>query len=427
MNHPAIRVQNVAKQYSLGEAKAQDSLYETLARGLNNIGKKQEAPSSFWALKDISFDVMPGEVLGLIGRNGAGKSTTLKILSRVTSPTKGRVEIRGRMGSLLEVGTGFHPELSGRDNVFLNGAILGMKRAEIARKFDEIVAFAEVEKFIDTPVKRYSSGMYVRLAFSVAAHLETEILLVDEVLAVGDTTFQKKCLGKMDEVSHAGRTVVFISHSMPLMQQLCTRGIVIHDGMVAFDGRIGDAIGMYLRRLEESTAMSLLDRQDRRGRGATKVAAISVDGHTAGAPLVTGAPASFRFDLTNPIQGAQLAFTLYDHLGTPVCHMNSGAVSAEDRSGSDAASFVCHIPELPLLAGRYRMAIAVSGEGDTQDHLAAAIFFDVEAGIYGGRPSTANFGYGAMAVHHRWTRPSHGEEATASEVLSGELMSDSGA
>src|SRR5450631_3328503 len=220
MSDPAIRVERLSKRYRIGTAQARyktlrDSLVATVKAPLRWIAGERSAPDShFWALDDVSFEVNPGEVVGIIGRNGAGKSTLLKILSRITRPTKGRVELYGRVGSLLEVGTGFHPELTGRENVYLNGAILGMKKAEIARKFDEIVAFAEIEKFIDTPVKWYSSGMYMRLAFAVAANFEPEILIVDEVLAVGDGPFQKKCLAKMGEIARSGRTVIFVSHNM---------------------------------------------------------------------------------------------------------------------------------------------------------------------------------------------------------------------
>ena len=202
-------------------------------------------------MKDVSFEVKRGEVVGIIGRNGAGKSTLLKILSRITEPTEGRVRIRGRVASLLEVGTGFHPELTGRENIFLNGAILGMRRAEIKRKFDEIVAFAEVEKFLDTPVKRYSSGMYVRLAFAVAAHLEPEILIVDEVLAVGDAEFQKKCLGKMESVSRAGRTILFVSHNMAAICGLCSRAVLLQEGIMVLDGEATDAASRYLAKASE--------------------------------------------------------------------------------------------------------------------------------------------------------------------------------
>jgi lipopolysaccharide transport system ATP-binding protein len=252
---PVIWVENISKMYQIGLAqRQQDTLRDLLVettRGLLN--RKHRKTEEFWALKDISFEVQRGEVVGIIGRNGAGKSTLLKILSRITEPTSGRAVINGRVGSLLEVGTGFHPELTGRENIYLNGAILGMRRVEIARKFDEIVAFAEVEQFLDTPVKRYSSGMYVRLAFGVAAHLEPEILLVDEVLAVGDAAFQKKCLGKMGEVAQAGRTVLFVSHNMNMIQRLCNNSLLLDRGLMI---DIGDTQSVVLRYLKNSDLLT---------------------------------------------------------------------------------------------------------------------------------------------------------------------------
>jgi ABC-type polysaccharide/polyol phosphate transport system ATPase subunit len=260
-----ISVENLSKRYLVGHREQRDgqhsytALRDVIGQELRNFGRKAgdllrgrqvvqgDTIEEFWALKDVNFEVRQGEVLGIIGRNGAGKSTLLKILSRITEPTKGRVTLRGRVASLLEVGTGFHPELTGRENIYLNGAILGMTRAEIRKKFDEIVAFAEVERFLDTPVKRYSSGMYVRLAFAVAAHLEPEILIVDEVLAVGDTEFQKKCLGKMDEVSRReGRTVLFVSHNLAAIAELANRAVLLKNGAVAFDGPVSEAISAYL-------------------------------------------------------------------------------------------------------------------------------------------------------------------------------------
>ncbi|HEX3086607.1 MAG TPA: ABC transporter ATP-binding protein [Pyrinomonadaceae bacterium] len=243
-----IQVKDLGKEYRIG---ASDSAYSTLRETLANTATsfwkpKREKSKKIWALSDVSFEVGSGEVVGIIGRNGAGKTTLLKILSRITEPTTGRVELRGRVGSLLEVGTGFHPELTGRENIYLNGSILGMRREEIERRFDEIVAFAEVTEFIDTPVKRYSSGMYLRLAFAVAAHLETEILLVDEVLAVGDVQFQKKCMGKIEQVAGQGRTVLFVSHNMPAVQRLCTRGILLSGGTIVHDGNVRPVIQEYL-------------------------------------------------------------------------------------------------------------------------------------------------------------------------------------
>lgn len=246
----AVQAQGVSKRYRLGQRESYRALRDVLADSftapLRRIRAPRVAVPELWALDDVSFTLARGEVLGLIGSNGAGKSTLLKVLSRITEPTKGRVVLRGRVGSLLEVGTGFHPELTGRENIFLNGTILGMRRAEIVRRFDEIVEFAGVERFLDTPVKRYSSGMQVRLAFAVAAHLEPEILLVDEVLAVGDVSFQEKCLGKMRDVTREGRTVVFVSHNLAAVRSLCPRALVLESGKLVFDGPTDDAVHRYL-------------------------------------------------------------------------------------------------------------------------------------------------------------------------------------
>jgi len=275
---PIIEVKGLSKRYKLGVFNAK-TLREEAEAFLARFGRKKaelagggqklavgssqlaangtaSAPDEFWALKDVSFDVQPGEVIGVIGRNGAGKSTLLKILSRITEPTSGEARIRGRVASLLEVGTGFHPELTGRENIFLNGAILGMTKAEIRSKFDEIVAFAEIEKFIDTPVKRYSSGMYVRLAFAVAAHLEPEVLIVDEVLAVGDAEFQSKCLGKMQNVASAGRTVLFVSHNMAAVRSLCGRGVLLENGSLKMTGSIDECVRVYLSKQHDASELS---------------------------------------------------------------------------------------------------------------------------------------------------------------------------
>jgi lipopolysaccharide transport system ATP-binding protein len=280
MSNLAIRVEGLGKQYRIGALQKNGGRggYKSLRESIANVasmpiraaGKmlgrggsdENAATETFWALKDVSFDVMRGEIVGVIGRNGAGKSTLLKVLSRITEPTTGHVEIHGRIGSLLEVGTGFHPELSGRDNIFLNGAILGMKRAEIARQFDEIVAFAEVEKFIDTPVKHYSSGMYLRLAFAVAAHLNPEILVVDEVLAVGDAQFQKKCIEKMDSVSAGGRTVIFVSHNMAAISKLCPRVILLTQGRLTQAGKASAVLNVYLNTESTSSAEVTLSAKD---------------------------------------------------------------------------------------------------------------------------------------------------------------------
>jgi lipopolysaccharide transport system ATP-binding protein len=296
MSDPAIRIVGLGKRYQLGPRQGRqrgprdyDTLREALSDGaaeaargvaslLRRTGRTPEPDSAFWALRDVSLDIHAGEVVGVVGENGAGKSTLLKILSRVTRPTTGRVELRGRVGTLLEVGTGFHPELTGRENIYLSGAILGMKRSDIRRKFDDIVTFAEVERFIDTPVKRYSSGMYLRLAFAVAAHLEPEILLVDEVLAVGDAGFQRKCLGKMDDVAKEGRTVVFVSHNMDAIQRLCPRSLLIDHGHVV---TYGDSAGVVARHLSRggdrpkpNTWIDVSSVRERRGTGDARFEAV---------------------------------------------------------------------------------------------------------------------------------------------------------
>jgi lipopolysaccharide transport system ATP-binding protein len=288
VSETVIKVENLSKKYVLNhqkEGQNYKALRDVIADSAKSLGKKFLKPSDnkvydptheeFWALKDISFEIKQGDRVGIIGRNGAGKSTLLKILSRITEPTHGSIKIRGRVASLLEVGTGFHPELTGRENIYLNGAILGMGKEEIKRKFDEIVDFAEVEKFLDTPVKRYSSGMYVRLAFAVAAHLEPEILIVDEVLAVGDAQFQKKCLGKMEEVGKEGRTVLFVSHQMAAVEKLCGKGILLNQGKIQHIGNQTEVIAKYLT-INSDSFLLLQNRKDRQGTGEVKVFSIDV-------------------------------------------------------------------------------------------------------------------------------------------------------
>jgi lipopolysaccharide transport system ATP-binding protein len=291
-----IRAEGLGKRYLIGHQSAERERYtalrDVIGRSLNRLGRSAldvlrgrqiiagDEIEEFWALKDLSFEIGRGEVVGVIGRNGAGKSTLLKVLSRITEPTEGRVTIKGRVASLLEVGTGFHPELTGRENIYLNGAILGMTRAEIKKKFDEIVAFAEVEKFLDTPVKRYSSGMYVRLAFAVAAHLEPEILVVDEVLAVGDAEFQKKCLGKMGEVAQAGRTVLFVSHNMSSVATICEKGMLLRTGNLVIDGPISAVLSRY-RDLQQNEVAVKSSNQFRGPLRSVRITSIRINGYLA--------------------------------------------------------------------------------------------------------------------------------------------------
>lgn len=320
-----IQVSNLGKHYYLGGIRTS---YKTLRDSLAGAAiarfrafreKRAEAEISrgdneIWALKDVSFEVKRGEVVGIIGRNGAGKSTLLKILSRITEPTEGYADIHGRVGALLEVGTGFHPELTGRENIYLNGAILGMRRADLERQFDEMVAFSEVEKFIDTPVKHYSSGMYLRLAFAVAAHLEPEVLLVDEVLAVGDHAFQKKCLGKMEEVARQGRTVLFVSHNMSAVKELCQRGILLESGEVVFNSDSAQCIAEYTRRLENETVTT---------GGKSKIFAVGVPqvSGMAGSKVLAGEPFNIVLRVTGrKVQNPWMFFIVEDFTGRALIH-----------------------------------------------------------------------------------------------------------
>lgn len=347
MSDTAIYVQGVSKLYRLGQREPYKAFRDVLASALKAPfrrlsasaylspmnGQRQAAAEEWiWALKEVSFEVKQGEVVGVIGRNGAGKSTLLKILSRITEPTEGFARIRGRVGSLLEVGTGFHPELTGRENIFLNGAILGMKRTEIGRKFDEIVAFAETEKFIDTPVKHYSSGMYMRLAFAVAAHLEPENLIVDEVLAVGDAAFQKKCLGKMSDVAQEGRTVLFVSHNMNAIQRLCSRTMMLERGQLTAYGNTAEIVGGYLDSgANEAAPDSWIDVSEvsRRGSGQVRVSAVRYSSNNAtlnGRPYSNG-PLELTLSLVSDSARdiGSMAVILFDKSGTKL--VNADTVS----------------------------------------------------------------------------------------------------
>jgi lipopolysaccharide transport system ATP-binding protein len=365
---PIIRVEKLGKRYDIGRrehfATMRDMVTNAVTapiRALRRLNGRTADRSAehFWALKDVSFEVAPGEVLGVIGRNGAGKSTLLKILSRITEPTAGRVELHGRVGSLLEVGTGFHQELTGRENIFLSGAIMGMRRAEIIRKFDEIVAFAEIGDFIDTPVKRYSSGMYVRLGFAVAAHLEPEILLVDEVLAVGDVAFQKKCLGKMGEVAHGGRTVLFVSHNMAAVEALCKRSLMFSDGKLVANG---DTTSVILSNVAQSAApgSGAADLTVHPGRRPgdtptmTRVELGNGAGPATGAIRI-GDPMEIRvsYRAARPLRPV-LGSVIKTSYGTPVFSVSdrfcSQLAECEPRV---EATIVCRIERLMLIPGNY--------------------------------------------------------------------------
>lgn len=369
----AIRIEGLSKKYRIGKLEKYKTLRESLTdavsapfRRMRSMLRRSELQAAeppsetIWALKDISFEVPRGAVLGVIGRNGAGKSTLLKVLSRITEPTEGRVHIRGRVGSLLEVGTGFHGELSGRENIFLNGAILGMKRAEIARKFDEIVAFAEVEKFIDTPVKRYSSGMYMRLAFAVAAHLDPEILIVDEVLAVGDAAFQKKCLGMMGEVSRHGRTVIFVSHNMNAVQTLCARAVWLEAGRFIDDDHSRLVVGRYLQaNAVIRTASRWVGLETAPGRAAIRLhqAALVPSTLTEESPITVETPIELEFRYWNFRPDAALNVTVIIYNAEEVCVLASASQSVARQTGLIREA--CEIPGNLLNSGTYRVRLLV--------------------------------------------------------------------
>ena len=413
-NPIAIRVENLSKRYRIGiKEEMQDSFVATaiefIKSPLNNykkyrslynfedvselgFNKNNNSADIIWALKDISFDVGHGEVVGIIGRNGAGKSTLLKILSKITNPTSGNAEIRGRISSLLEVGTGFHPELTGRENIYLNGTILGMTKKEVDQKFSEIVDFSGVEKFIDTPVKRFSSGMKVRLAFSVAAHLEPEILLVDEVLAVGDISFQKKCLGKMENVGERGRSVLFVSHNMAAIESLCSRAIYLENGKNVFDGPAKEAVQRYIESIQEYVdKQNLFQRTDRVGGDQFRfknVEFLNPKTMSLVKTLVSGQELLIRLtyfcgskETLNDVM-VSIVFTLTSGVFLFACR--SETVGKPFSISNGEGYLYCKIPKFPLKPGRYAYNLFANMHVGVLDWVKDAGYFDVEAGDYYG-------------------------------------------
>lgn len=408
MEGTVIQAEGLGKRYRLGHSSNADTLRDALTGWMRRVGRRGHAvpprEELFWALRDVSFELQAGEVMGVIGRNGAGKSTLLKILSKITDPTEGRVRLRGRVASLLEVGTGFHPELTGRDNIYLNGAILGMRRTEIRRKFDEIVAFAGVERFLDTSVKHYSSGMYVRLAFAVAAHLEPEILIVDEVLAVGDAAFQAKCLGKMQEIaSGSGRTVIFVSHQMAAVAQLTRRALLLQAGRVAFAGPTQEAIDRYLETAADGSATVFETEHLRRHNPSDDRARIIRLRFEKPSPQFDhGEPFAFAITVRAGVALDRLrtSITIYAHTGTPV----GGAFSSDRHAVPAGASrqFRIELADHRLAPGHYFCDVGI-GRGDPRsghddyDSVAHVLQFEVlpPAGIHG-TVSTWNPGWGPI-------------------------------
>ncbi len=400
--NPAITVEQLGKQYRIGERESYETLRDAIVRSFRSPWERtRKHVTTFWALRDVSFNVGQGEVVGIIGRNGAGKSTLLKIFSRITEPTTGRIDLYGRVGSLLEVGTGFHPELTGRENVFLNGAILGMRRAEIAAKFDQIVAFAEVERFIDTPVKRYSSGMYLRLAFAVAAFLESEILLVDEVLAVGDANFQKRCLGKMRDISAGGRTVIFVSHNMAAIESLCTRCLMISQGQLQADGTPHEIISQYMATdlATQATSCDLHSHPNRRGGMKPlmqRVMLLSEKGFAVSSVRMGGS-LSVQVDFCcagHPLR-PNLEVCVKNSFGVSVFNVSNRIITQyQFQESMETGSITCNLSNLPLVAGLYSMDLFFGEEYQTLDAIYDAISFEVTpADVFGsGQIPTANEG-----------------------------------
>ncbi len=452
MSETAISVEGLRKRYRLGERERYVALRDVLANAMKapfralrasaGAGRSEDAPlhrngsasqkqsggkppqrqggsklphstgngEYIWALDGVSLEIKHGEAVGLIGRNGAGKTTLLKILSRITKPTEGRAEIHGHVGSLLEVGTGFHPELTGRENIYLNGAILGMKKTEIDRKFDEIAAFAEVEKFLDTPVKHYSSGMYVRLAFAVAAHLEPEILLVDEVLAVGDAAFQKKCLGKMSEVTRAGRTVVFVSHNMSAILNLCSRAMLIEGGRILKDGTAQETARAYLESLQSGRSENLSDATERWGRGWVKFTRASLE-DAQGRTLEHAMSAEtlcivlhYKSEETHALQNCRVSVAVEDLFGQIFFVCSTEMTSNDPRNLPPRGAVRCVIPRLPLSRGRYNLTLFIEVNREIEDWLPAAVPLQVVDGDFfgSGRQYPDGWDGKGVLVPHEW-------------------------
>jgi lipopolysaccharide transport system ATP-binding protein len=417
----SVRVEGLSKRYRIGaELDRDESLVASLARqlagpvrnyrrlrDLRRFGEEAAEANVIWALRDVSFELAPGDVLGVVGRNGAGKSTLLKVLARITEPTAGRVDLRGRVASLLEVGTGFHPDLTGRENVFLNGTMLGMSRREVASRLDEILEFAEIRKFADTPVKRYSSGMYVRLAFSVAAHLDPDVLIADEVLAVGDAEFQRKSLGEMRTVAEGGRTVIFVSHNHGLVSALCTRAIWLEQGRLMAQGDVEEVMAAYAASLQTGGAGDVRHRTDRLGNGRVQVTEnfVREPGGTPTFAVTAGTPLELvvRYDGSEtPVGRLAVAVTIETLLRERIATV-SNVLSGDDlESAPGRGELVCRLDGLPLNEGDYMCTVKLEVDGLTADQIADTTRFHVNpAGFY---PTSAYPGArsGPLLLGHSW-------------------------
>ena len=423
MTDIAVRADNLGKFYRLGQLVGYSALGDTISNAFSSLfhhshptSKTGEADTEepkvkhIWALKDVSFNIERGEAVGIIGRNGAGKTTLLRILSRITYPTEGRADVHGRVGSLLEVGTGFHPELTGRENIYLNGAILGMKKKELDRKFEEIVTFAGTEKFVDTPLKRYSSGMQVRLAFAVAAHLESEILLVDEVLAVGDIGFQNKCLGKMRNMIGGGRTVLFVSHNMGAIQQLCSKAILLENGRVAHVDDAYKCVQVYTKKFIEEADKDLAARDDRVGNGCMLFENVSVIDTNTGREgfIEAGNNAIFRFSIrviSRPETRENLVvrFSIVNTQSVCIAHCSNLITEEKLVASGDEFAVECEVNKLPLNTGLYTFSAYVGTINESFDYLVNIAGFQVVSGRYYDTGRLPEAGHSSTLLDYHWS------------------------
>jgi len=411
-NDIAIRVEGLSKKYRIGNAQPRyqtfrDAFMRSIASPLRWLQAQKQEENTIWALDNISFEIKHGEAVGVIGRNGAGKSTLLKVLSRITKPTRGRVDLFGRVGSLLEVGTGFHPELSGRENIYLNGAILGMNRREIDRKFDEIVDFAEIEKFLDTPVKHYSSGMYVRLAFAVAAHLEPEVLVVDEVLAVGDAAFQKKCLGKMGTVSEEGRTVLFVSHNMSAIQALCRSAILLSHGSLISFGNTDQIVENYLTDVSIISRQALQDRKDRSGNGRLRFTNIVFEGDDGQKldELISGQKTSIllSYEAAASLKNVVVSIGFYGNFGQFLLLCNNEMAGVHFEQLPATGQIKCSVPKLPFSQGIYHINLYCDVNGVQADWVQEAASVHVIDGDFYGTGRSVPSSHGGFLTEQVWS------------------------
>lgn len=413
MGDLAVQVEGLGKRYRLGASRYRyrrltESMSSALRLALRKSRSEATQPSEHWALRDVNIEIEEGTAVGIIGHNGAGKTTLLKILSRITEPTTGRAILHGSAGSLLEVGTGFHPELTGRENVYLNGAILGMGKAEIRKRFDEIVQFAGVERFLDTPVKRYSSGMYVRLAFSVAAHLEPEILIVDEVLAVGDVSFQKKCLGRMSEVASGGRTVLFVSHNMAAIQALCDKGVVLDAGRVRFAGTQSEAVAEYLRSVEEMAGVRLEDRVDRSGSGDLRITEIQFRDQKGNLIDIVHSGQTFdvclKYEMNTEHLSPEVVVSLEikTQLEQPVALLHNRLTGDHFGTLPRRGAFVCTFTDVPLTATQYRIGYSIQSQNELVDAISSALDLTVVEGDFFGSGEVPPSSFGPALIRGKW-------------------------